>query len=163
MEPPFISEIRLMSFSFAPSGWALCNGQLLPINQHQMLFSLLGIAFGGDGAVNFCLPDLRGRVPIHRSATFARGQRGGNQNHTLTSNQLAAHTHLVTASADAANTPLAANAYLAQTITDIYGLATNLTPMLNNTNSVGGGQSHTNMQPYLTLSFCIAIEGVYPT
>src|SRR4026207_701934 len=93
MAEPFLSEIRIMSFVFAPKGWALCNGQLLPINQNQALFSLLGTTFGGDGRVNFGLPDLRGRVPLHVSSAFTLGQRGGEAAHTLTQSELPQHRH----------------------------------------------------------------------
>src|SRR3954454_15278501 len=103
MAEPFLSELRLMSFSFAPKGWALCNGQLLPINQNQPLFSLLGTNFGGDGRVNFALPDLRGQTPIHVGQGFTLGQKGGEQAHTLSTAELPTHTHVLSASATAAN------------------------------------------------------------
>src|SRR5437588_1321417 len=99
MAEPFLSEIRIMSFVFAPKGWALCNGQLLPINQNQALFSLLGTPYGGDGRVNFALPDLRGRTPIHMGSGHTLGERGGEQAHTLTQSEMAAHNHIVTGSA----------------------------------------------------------------
>src|SRR6187401_1786199 len=103
MAEPFLSEIRIMSFVFAPKGWALCNGQLLPINQNQALFSLLGTTFGGDGRVNFALPDLRGRTPIHVGAGHTLGERGGEQAHTLSISELPTHTHVLNASTAAAN------------------------------------------------------------
>src|ERR1041384_8543392 len=98
MAEPFLSEIRIMSFVFAPKGWALCNGQLLPINQNQALFSLLGTTFGGDGRVNFALPDLRGRVPIHVGSGHTLGEKGGEQSHTLSISELPQHLHLGVAS-----------------------------------------------------------------
>ncbi len=104
MAEPFLSEIRIMSFVFAPRGWALCNGQLLPINQNQALFSLLGTTFGGDGRVNFALPDLRGRTPIHVGSSHTLGERGGEQAHTLTIAELPQHTHVANASNQDANT-----------------------------------------------------------
>ena len=113
MAEPFLSEIRIMSFNFAPKGWALCNGQLLPINQNQGLFSLLGTTFGGDGRVNFALPDQRGRTPIHVGSGHTLGERGGEQAHTLSIAELATHTHSVFASPTNANTPLAGNDFLA--------------------------------------------------
>src|ERR1700676_3895302 len=97
MSTPFLSEIKVLSFNFAPKGWALCNGQLLPINQNQALFSLLGTTYGGDGRVNFALPDLRGKVPIHMGAGFIEGQIGGEYNHTLIKSEMAQHTHSVSA------------------------------------------------------------------
>src|ERR1700748_2295145 len=105
MAEPFLSEIRIMSFNFAPKGWALCNGQLLPINQNQALFSLLGTTFGGDGRVNFALPDLRSRVPIHMGAGFTLGQRAGEENHTIIQSETAAHNHpIMTDATHAAST-----------------------------------------------------------
>jgi microcystin-dependent protein len=101
MAEPFLSEIRLMSFEFAPKGWALCNGQLLPINQNQALFSLLGTTFGGDGRVNFALPDLRGRTPIHVGNGHTLGELGGEQAHTLSIAELPTHTHVVAANSSA--------------------------------------------------------------
>ena len=101
MAEPFLSEIRIMSFEFAPKGWALCNGQLLPINQNQALFSLLGTTFGGDGRVNFALPDLRGRTPIHVGSGHTLGERGGEQAHTLSIAELPTHTHVAHGAADA--------------------------------------------------------------
>src|SRR5881296_2857169 len=106
MAEPFLSEIRIMSFGFAPKGWALCNGQLLPINQNQALFSLLGTTFGGDGRVNFGLPDLRGRVPIHVGSGHTLGERGGEQAHTLSIAELPTHTHTAQASSANAATPI---------------------------------------------------------
>src|SRR5579871_4877789 len=103
MSAPFLSEIRIVSFNFAPKGWALCDGQLLPINQNQALFSLLGTTYGGDGRVNFALPDLRTRVPIHVGSGFSLGERGGEQSHTITMGEMAQHTHVANAVTAAAN------------------------------------------------------------
>ena len=165
MADPFLSEIRLMSFVFAPKGWALCDGQLLPINQNQPLFSLLGTTFGGDGRVNFALPDLRGRTPVHVGSGHTRGEHGGEQAHTLSLAELPTHTHVVNATAlpAATNTPNA-NDMLAQSVgSQLYGQASNLTPMAPNAvPPVGGSQAHLNMQPFLTLSFCIALQGIFP-
>lgn len=166
MAEPFLSEIRIMSFVFAPRGWALCNGQLLPINQNQALFSLLGTTFGGDGRVNFALPDLRGQVPIHVGAGHTLGERAGEQAHTLTIAELPTHQHLLQASSGPAstNTPTAALGLAASTASQLYGAASNLTAMdpaaITN---VGGSQAHLNMQPFLTLSFCIALQGIFPS
>src|SRR5580765_5661632 len=163
MAEPFLSEIRIFSFNFAPKGWALCNGQLLPINQNQGLFSLLGTTFGGDGRVNFALPDLRERVPIHVGSGHTLGERGGEQAHTLSISEIPVHTHVLSGiNIDATvNSPTGnslANA------TAIYHTATSLTS-LNPTSitSVGGSQAHQNMQPFLVLSFCIALQGIFPS
>lgn len=167
MAEPFLSEVRIMSFVFAPKGWALCNGQLLPINQNQALFSLLGTTFGGDGRVNFALPDLRGRTPIHVGAGHTLGERGGEQAHTLSISELPTHTHVLSASSTAGNAPVPngpSGNILASTPNQIYGPPTSLVAM--NTASVtniGGSQAHLNMQPFLTLSFCIALQGIFPS
>jgi microcystin-dependent protein len=166
MAEPFLSEIRLMSFVFAPKGWALCNGQLLPINQNQALFSLLGTTFGGDGRVNFALPDLRGRTPIHVGSGHTLGERGGEQAHTLSIAELPTHAHVWNASSSPAttNTP-ATTLVLAQSTGDsAWGPASNLVAMNPATvANTGGSQAHLNMQPFLTLSFCIALQGIFPS
>src|SRR5918997_6452800 len=115
MAEPFLSEIRLMSFQFAPKGWALCNGQLLPINQNQALFSLLGTTFGGDGRVNFALPDLRSRTPIHVGSGHTLGERGGEQAHTVSTAEMPMHAHVLNASATLGNAPTPQNNVLAST------------------------------------------------
>ena len=165
MAEPFLSEIRLMSFVFAPKGWALCNGQLLPINQNQALFSLLGTTYGGDGRVNFALPDLRGRTPIHVGSGHTLGERGGEQAHTLSIAELPTHTHALTASHDNATTSIPANnVVMAQASIDMYRSPTSLGAMEPaSVANTGGSQAHLNMQPYLTLSFCIALQGIFPS
>lgn len=164
MAEPFLSEVRIMSFVFAPKGWALCNGQLLPINQNQALFSLLGTTFGGDGRVNFGLPDLRGRTPIHVGSGHTLGERGGEQAHTLSIAELPTHTHVAMAQPTTNNTQLpAVSAVLAQA-SNVYRTPDNLTALNPATiASVGGSQAHLNMQPFLTLSFCIALQGIFPS
>lgn len=164
MAEPFLSEIRIMSFVFAPRGWALCNGQLLPINQNQALFSLLGTTFGGDGRVNFALPDLRGRTPIHVGGSHTLGERGGEQAHTLSISEIPTHTHVLNATTSAGNIPVPTNNILADSPSQLYASASNLTSI--NAGSVvntGGSQAHLNMQPFLTLSFCIALQGIFPS
>jgi|SRR5438105_1300266 len=163
MAEPFLSEIRIFSFNFAPKGWALCNGQLLPINQNQALFSLLGTTYGGDGRVNFALPDLRGRVPTHMGSGLTLGERAGEQAHTLSISELSTHTHTANASSTNGDTPFAANNVLAAAL-NVYTGASNLTT-LNPTEitNVGGSQAHENMEPYLTLNFCIALQGIFPS
>ena len=164
MAEPFLSEIRLFSFSFAPKGWALCNGQLLPINQNQALFSLLGTTFGGDGRVNFALPDLRARVPIHVGSGHTLGERGGEQAHTLSIAELPTHTHAAHASSASANTPLPPGKLLGATLNEIYTAPNDLTALHPGTvANTGGSQAHLNMQPFLTISFCIALQGIFPS
>src|SRR5215203_2013234 len=129
MAEPFLSEIRIMSFVFAPKGWALCNGQLLPINQNQALFSLLGTTYGGDGRVNFGLPDLRARTPIHVGSGHTLGERGGEQSHTLSIAELPTHAHVLNASATDGNFPSPfgpSGNILARTVNQIYGPPNNL-------------------------------------
>ncbi len=165
MAEPFLSEIRLMSFVFAPKGWALCNGQLLPINQNQGLFSLLGTTFGGDGRVNFALPDLRGRAPIHVGAGHTLGERGGEQAHTLSITEIPTHTHALSASNNNATTDMpAANVIMGQASIDMYRSPTNLVALEpGSVSKTGGSQAHLNMQPFLALSFCIALQGIFPS
>jgi microcystin-dependent protein len=165
---PFLSEIRIMSFGFAPKGWAHCNGQLLPINQNQALFSLLGTTFGGDGRVNFALPDLRGRTPIHVGGSHTLGERSGEQAHTLSVAELPQHVHAATATtaqADASSNSAAPTRLPAQSnFSPLYGSAAGLQAMApNSLGNVGGSQAHLNMQPFLTLSFCIALQGIFPS
>ena len=161
MAEPFLSEIRIMSFNFPPKGWAVCNGQLLPINQNQALFALLGTTYGGDGRVNFALPDLRGRVPMHIGAGFLQGQKAGAESHTLNVAELPAHTHGVTGST--ANGNAATPAIPAQ-VSNGYAAPSNLTTLHPATlANVGGGQAHLNTQPFLTLNWCIALQGIFPS
>jgi len=165
MAEPFLSEIRIMSFVFAPQGWALCNGQLLPINQNQALFSLLGTTFGGDGRVNFALPDLRGRTPIHVGSGHTLGERGGEQAHTLSIAELPTHTHVMSATSANAALPLPTGNLLSrQAPANPYIAPTQLGTMNAGTvANTGGSQAHLNMQPFLTLSFSIALQGIFPS
>jgi microcystin-dependent protein len=163
MAEPFLSEIRIMSFIFAPKGWALCNGQLLPINQNQALFSLLGTTFGGDGRVNFALPDLRGRTPIHVGSGHTLGERGGEQAHTLSIAELPTHTHVANATSATGNASNPTGNVLAAA-NNLYTSPSNLTSLSPGTvTNTGGSQAHLNMQPFLTLSFCIALQGIFPS
>src|SRR4051812_46615489 len=149
-----------MSFNFAPKGWALCNGQLLPINQNQALFSLLGTTFGGDGRVNFGLPDQRGRTPIHAGSGHTLGERGGEQAHTITTAEMPTHQHFAQAATVNSDTNIPAGNNLARTA-NMYSPPTQLVTLNPTTiGNVGGSQAHINMQPFLTLTFCIALQGI---
>jgi microcystin-dependent protein len=167
MADPFLSEIRIMSFGFAPQGWALCNGQSLPINQNQALFSLLGTTYGGDGRFNFGLPNLQGRTPIHFGRGHTLGEQGGEQGHTLSISEIPTHTHSENATSATSSTNTAGNGVmLAQTTgANLYASgSSNLVAMdpaaLAN---VGGSQAHLNMQPFLVLNFSIALQGIFPS
>ena len=163
MAEPFLSEIRIMSFGFPPKGWALCNGQLLPINQNQALFSLLGTTYGGDGRVNFALPNLQARVPIHTGSGYTLGQSGGEQAHTLSIQELPTHTHALMAQPATGTQLPPVNAFLAQA-SNVYRTADNLTALNPGAvGNAGGSQPHTNLQPFLALSFCIALQGIFPS
>jgi microcystin-dependent protein len=165
MAEPFLSEIRIMSFNFAPKGWAFCNGQLLPINQNQALFSLLGTTFGGDGRVNFALPDLRGRTPIHVGSGHTLGERGGEQAHMLAIAELTTHTHVLAATSTDSAQPIPSGALLSRMApANPYIGAQSLGAMnAASVTNVGGSQTHLNMQPFLTLTFCIALQGIFPS
>lgn len=161
---PYLGEISIVAFNFPPKGWALCNGQLLPINQNQALFSILGTQYGGNGQTNFGLPDFRGRVGIHHGSQFVIGQKGGEEVHTLIQSEMPAHLHPVTASSDSAiqktaqGNYWAANSgrfpYAAQFNTGMHPLAVT---------TVGGGQPHENRSPFLVLNVIIALQGVFPS
>ena len=163
MSEPFLSEIKIMSFGFPPKGWAMCDGQLLPINQNQALFSLLGTTYGGDGRVNFGLPNLQGCVPMHVGNGHTLGERGGEQAHTLSISQLPTHTHFAMGAQTPGGTSFATNAALAAAA-NLYSPPANQTSLNPATvTNVGGSQAHLNMQPFLTLSFCIALQGIFPS
>lgn len=163
MSTPFLGEVKIFSFPNVPQGWAQCNGQFMPINQNQALFSLLGTTYGGNGQTTFALPDLRGRVPIHRGSGFTLGVGGGQEVHTLTQNEMPAHTHFAQAASNQANTALPAGNYLAQAL-NLYHSPDSLTS-LNPTvvSNYGGSQPHNNMQPFLVLNICIALIGIFPS
>lgn len=163
MAEPFLGEIRLFSFNFAPKYWALCNGQLLPRNQNQPLFSLLGTMYGGNGQTDFALPDLRGRVPLHVGNGFAQGQRGGEETHTLTTNELAQHTHTPQGNAGTSGAPTAVGNTWGPQEANPYSTTTNIGMNPSAIGSAGSGQPHENRSPYLTLNFCIALVGIFPS
>jgi len=166
MAEPFLSEIRIMSFGFPPKGWALCDGQLLPINQNQALFSLLGTTYGGDGRVNFGLPNLQGRVPVHMGSGHTLGERGGEQGHTLSIAEIPTHTHVANATSTAASTnnPTSSLGLAKSGGAAFYVAASNLIAMApDELANVCGSQAHLNMQPFLVLNFSIALQGIFPS
>jgi len=166
MAEPFLAEIRIMSFGFPPKGWATCDGQLLPINQNPALFSLLGTTFGGDGRVNFGLPNLQGRNPMHVGSGHTLGERGGEQGHTLSISEIPTHTHMANATSVAATAGNPSNARLLSKSAgaNLYAGATNLVALNAQTiTNIGGSQAHLNMQPFLVLNFSIALQGIFPS
>lgn len=167
MADPFLSEIRMMSFSFPPKGWALCNGQTLPINQNQALFSLLSTTYGGNGTTTFQLPNLQGRVPTHMGLQVL-GVSGGEQAHTLSVAELPTHLHSLMGTnnnaTQAGATPNNTTMGYARAGNQMYGGPQSLVAMSAAiAGSVGGSQAHLNMQPFLTINFCIALQGVFPS
>lgn len=163
MSEPFLSEIRIFSFNFPPKGWAFCNGQLLPINQNQALFALLGTTYGGDGIVNFRLPNLQGRVPFHMGNGHTLGEIGGEEVHTLTSSELPQHTHLAGASSAPANTGNPGGNLWANGGKSVYNSVGNTSMSPQAISTFGSSQPHDNMSPYLVLNFCIALQGIFPS
>jgi microcystin-dependent protein len=164
MSTPFLGEVKIFSFSFPPKGWAFCNGQLLAINQNQALFALLGTQYGGNGQTNFALPNLQSRVPIHFGTGFNQGQAGGEEAHTLTGSEMPQHNHLLSVSNAAASTPIATSNALGLGSSNVYATPGTLTAMAATTvTAQGGSQPHPNLQPYLVLNFCIALQGIFPS
>lgn len=171
MSDQCMGEIRLFGGNYAPEGWALCNGQLMQISQYDALFSLIGTTYGGDGQTTFALPDLRGRVPVHRGTnpstgtTYNVGVKGGNETVPLTAAHVASHSHSVTATTAVASSNDPAGRMLAHVADGLYSSAAPLASMHAGTIGSGGGSGavHDNMQPSLCVNFIIALEGVYPT
>ncbi len=179
MSTPFLGEMRVFSFNFAPKGWALCNGQLLQINTNQALFALLGTTYGGDGRTTFALPNLQGRRPIHVGAGIIQGQAGGEDSHTLIVSQMPTHIHQMSALPAASpalaagrqpgSTKVLAEAHAvtgtsSTTPVSIYGVAAPSLALAGATiTNVGGGQGHENRPPFLTLNISIALQGIFPS
>jgi microcystin-dependent protein len=178
MSEPFLGELKIISWNFPPKGWAFCNGTLLPINQNQALFSILGTTYGGDGRQTFALPNLQGRIPVHVGNGINLGELGGEATHTLTVSEMAAHTHTISADGNTAatsntNTP-AAGSLLGQSIgvpssgssfaVSMYGTASPAKSLAPGTiGNTGGNQPHENMSPYLVLNVIIALQGIFPS
>jgi microcystin-dependent protein len=165
MAEPFLSEIRIMSFNFAPKGWALCNGQTLPINQNQALFSLLGTTYGGNGQTTFALPNLRGQVPIHEGQGHSLGETAGATAVTITQQTMAQHLHFAQGTSNnSGNVATPGNALLAALGSTVYSPPASLVALdPSSVSNVGGNQAHNNLMPYLVLNFCIALQGIFPS
>ena len=168
MSEPFLAEIRIVGFNFAPRGWAFCDGQILPINQNQSLYSLLGTTYGGDGRTSFALPDLRGRTPIHFNDSYRQGNKGGTETETLIAAEMPAHSHQPGCSREPGNQRSPVGHLPAQEATGataVYsdkGANADMSPTLS-VADIGGGESHENMQPWLALNYCIALQGLFPS
>lgn len=163
MSEPFIGEIRLFSFPFAPRGWAFCDGQVLPIHQNQALYSILGTTYGGNGQTTFALPDLRGRVPVQPWNSITLGQHGGEEGHALTALEMPPHNHLAQGSLDSATSSNPDGNVWASAGTALYSQSINAYMSSSALASTGKSLPHNNMQPYTVLNYCIALEGIFPS
>jgi microcystin-dependent protein len=163
MSTPFLSEIRIVSFNFPPKGWAFCNGQLLPINQNQALFALMGTTYGGDGRVTFGLPNLQGRTPIHTGSGFVLGQLGGEANHTLSIPEMPAHSHVPVGSSTVGSLTSASGNVWGSASANPYSASSNASMNPAAIVVQGGSQPHQNTSPYLVLNFVIALQGIFPS
>lgn len=169
MAEPFLGEIRLMSFNLPPKGWAFCNGQFLPINQNQALFALIGTTYGGNGQTTFALPELRGRVPIHEGSGRSLGETAGAESHTVSIAELPTHTHVLNATGLQGNSSnprfgSAGHRFAGDPGNAYTGSAATLVALNPaSVTNAGGSQAHLNMQPYLALTFCIALQGIFPS
>ena len=165
MSSPFIGEIRMFAGNFAPVGWAFCNGALMPIDQNDALFNLIGTTYGGDGRVNFGLPDLRARVPIHMGEGHTLGEKGGEQAHTLSISEIPTHTHVLSGTSTNGTSPIPPGNLMAPTPSQAYHAPDNALSAFapQAVSNTGGSQAHLNMQPFLTLTFCIALQGIFPS
>lgn len=163
MAEPYLAEIRVFSFNFPPKGWAQCNGQLLPINQNQALFSLLGTTYGGNGQTNFALPNLQTKIPCHTGGGFTLGESGGETVHTITLAEMPAHTHAATAGTSPANLATPIGNFFSGGGQSVYGPAPDTLMNSACVTHTGGSQPHNNLPPSLTLNFCIALQGIFPS
>ena len=166
MSEPFLAEIRIVGFNFAPRGWAFCDGQILPINQNQSLYSLLGTTYGGDGRTSFALPDMRGRTPIHVGNGHREGQKSGEESHNLSVAEMPNHTHqfkVATADATLQRADNANNSVLAKANVDMYRSGGSTSLNSATISSTGLGNAHNNMQPSIAVNFCIALRGLFPS
>ncbi len=163
MATPYVGEVRVFSFNFPPKGWAMCDGQVMAINQNVALFSLLGTTYGGDGRQTFGLPDLRGRMPVHVGNGFILGERAGEETHTLLISELPAHQHSVTASSNGADQASPKGNYWANPGRNVFASAANSAMAARALQPAGGSQPHTNLAPCLVLTLCIALQGIFPS
>jgi microcystin-dependent protein len=163
MGSQYLGEVKMFGFGYAPKGWAQCNGQLMPINQNQALFSILGTTYGGDGRTNFALPNLQGRVPVSMGPGFAIGATGGEAAHTLSTQEMPTHTHTPLAGAAASNHLPAGLLPGSNTTQNFYAAASNTNMNLASVQPVGQNQAHNNMSPSLVVNYCIALTGIYPS
>jgi microcystin-dependent protein len=163
LSEPFLAEVRIVGFNFAPRGWAFCDGQILPINQNQSLYSLLGTTYGGDGRTSFALPDMRGRTPIHVGSGHKQGQKSGEETHSLSTNEIPSHNHTGVASSATADQSAPGGNLLAKTGDNTYGASASTTLDSGSLTHTGSGQGHENMQPWLAVYFCIALSGLFPS
>jgi microcystin-dependent protein len=167
MSTPFLGELRVVAYTFAPRGWVMCNGQLLAINQNAALFAILGTTYGGNGTTDFALPNFQGRAPIHTGGSFPLGASGGEQNHNLILSEIPQHNHSVNGSSANGNTQTAKGntwAVEGSNTTFIYSNDSASAQMGGAAIALaGGGQPHDNMQPYLVLNFIIALQGIFPS
>ena len=168
MANPYVGEIRMFGGNFAPSGWMFCSGQLLPISEHDVLFQLIGTTYGGDGQSTFALPNLQGRLPVHFGGVFVLGEAAGIEQVTLTNNQIAAHSHPLLATSNAANSSAPSGSVLPgrtalSTVTPYGGDAPIVSTSPAGISAVGGSQPHSNVQPYLCINFIISLFGIFPS
>ena len=163
MSEPFLAEVKMVGFNFAPRGWAFCNGQILPINQNQSLYSLLGTTYGGDGRTSFGLPELRGRTSIHDGNGHTRGQKSGQETHTLSVGEMPQHTHTFSGQTATVSTNDPANNSPGGNPSTPYRVDSDGLMGSDQLAKIGGGQGHDNMQPYLAVNFCIALQGLFPS
>ncbi len=163
MSEPFLGEIKVISWNFPPKGWAFCNGTLLPINQNQALFSILGTTYGGDGRTTFALPNLQGRTPFHVGNGIVLGEMGGETTHTLNISELPAHTHVPNANTATATVGTPAGNFWSTQDAAAFDSASNTAMNPADIGVTGGSQPHENMSPYLVLNFIIALQGIFPS